>query len=168
MPETFQSEPEPWVVVVRGGSILVDERDVALACEPGWAIYGCGYVRRTLKGRRTETLHRIIAGTPRGMVTDHVDCNPLNNTRANLRVCTQRENALNRTRPFWCGRRYRGVQKESRHRWSAAIATKGRQFKLGSFDNPEDAARAYDDAARKLHGEFARLNFPREGEQCAL
>jgi hypothetical protein len=52
-------------------------------------------------------------------------------------------------------------------RWCARIKVNYRAIYLGRFSAPEDAARAYDDAARELVGEFAVLNFPRHGERSA-
>jgi len=62
---------------------------------------------------------------------------------------------------------FRGVCR-NKDRWSARITRDGKHVHLGTYDTKEDAARAYDEAARRLHGEFARFNFPREGERSAL
>lgn len=56
---------------------------------------------------------------------------------------------------------YKGVYKK-RSRWAARIAVNGETTWLGTFKTEEEAARAYDAAAKRLHGEFARLNFPEE------
>ena len=65
--------------------------------------------------------------------------------------------------------RYKGVCWDAaRGKWVAQIRANGPKLNLGGFANEGDAARAYDEAARRLHGEFARVNFPREGEAAAL
>lgn len=111
--------------------------------------------------RRVVRLHRKLMCPPPGMVVDHIDGDTLNNTRANLRVCTQRENSRNR-RKGGGANRFKGVYSDKRWptRFLATIGVDYRSIKLGWFGSEAEAARAYDDAARKLHGEFARLNFP--------
>lgn len=88
---------------------------------------------------------------------DHVDQNRANNTWSNLRSCTHSQNLANR-----------GVQKNSksgfkgvylckrRNRWLAQLTVRGKQMKLGSFQTPEDASAAYQKAATKYFGEFAK------------
>lgn len=178
MPEMFQSESGPVVVTVHGGTILVDAQDAALACEPGWGIYKKGaregYVMRSRRvdGKtQSEILHRVIMGAPKGMLVDHRDGNRRNNTRGNLRVCTPAQNSANRHAHRIGRSRYRGVSWNEHPRatqWSGTIRVLGRTIRLGRFATEEEAARAYDDAARKHYGEFARLNFARPGEQSAL
>ena len=173
MKESFQSEP--WVVVVKGGSILVDKQDVEIACGFGWKIKN-EYVMHFFRNSRTKTtdslaLHRLIAGTPPDMVTDHIDGNPRNNTRANLRSCTRAQNSANMQSHGRRGltSRYKGVHRARREgKWVAMIGVAGKIRRIGGYATEEAAARAYDDAARKHFGEFGRYNFPREGEQCAL
>jgi hypothetical protein len=59
--------------------------------------------------------------------------------------------------------RFRGVYFDSRaRRWAALVSHRRRKFTLGLFDEEEDAARAYDRAAARLHGERAKLSFPSE------
>ncbi|MBP7053604.1 MAG: hypothetical protein KBE65_21550 [Phycisphaerae bacterium] len=108
-------------------------------------------------------MHREIMGTPRGLVCDHINHNGLDNRKANLRNCTVAQNNLNRVR-YRNGRsRYKGVWwSRSVQMWGAQIQACGRAEFLGYFVHEVQAARAYDAAARRLHGEFASLNFPEE------
>lgn len=110
-------------------------------------------------GRRTRPyMHLMITGWP---MTDHIDHDGLNNQRSNLRQVTSAENQRNQ-RPY-LGRSspYKGVYWNSRkQKWIAQIARNGTRGHIGAFLSEEDAARAYDDAARALFGEFACLNFP--------
>lgn len=102
-------------------------------------------------------MHRLITQCPAGLVVDHIDGDGLNNTRANLRICTHRQNISRANWKSSAGRRFRGVFKST---GSATFHAKLGGLYLGSFRNEEDAARAYDAAAIRELGEFAALNFP--------
>lgn len=95
---------------------------------------------------------------PPGLEVDHINGDRLDNRRENLRLCTRRQNTRNAKARSACG--YRGVSHD-RGRWRSRIhhVGVGALVSLGSFDTPEEAARAFDRAARRLHGAFARLNF---------
>lgn len=113
-------------------------------------------VRRALNPKY-QSLADLISPPPLGLVNDHIDRDPLNNLRSNLRHCTQQQNCFNRKRMNATG--YAGV---SRHGgcWRARITINGQRSIIGLFATPEEAAKAYDNAARIAFGEFASLNFP--------
>lgn len=91
---------------------------------------------------------------------DHIDRNPLNNDLDNLREVTVRENVLNSRMKSTNTSGFRGVNwHKNRQKWQASIQSEGKQLHLGRFTSKEEAARAYDKAAKELHGEFAQLNF---------
>ena len=102
---------------------------------------------------------------------DHRDGNGLNNQKSNLRLCTRSQNQQNqRKQKRKTSSKYKGVHfYTSRKKWQAYISflnILGQKIKkhLGYFMSEKDAARAYDEAARFYHKEFAALNFPKEGE----
>jgi hypothetical protein len=106
-------------------------------------------------------LHRLIMNAPEGLLIDHKNNNGLDNRRANLRLATHSQNMQNRRkRRSNTTSRFIGVSFDrSRGKWKAQIKYQGKYINLGRFDSEIEATRAYDAAARKYRGEFARLNF---------
>jgi hypothetical protein len=110
-------------------------------------------------------LHRLITECPPGLIVDHIDGNPLNNTRANLRICTNAENLKNGRKRKPTKHKFKGVvrlgsAKYVKPRYSFTIASNNMLYRGRSHKTKLEAALAYDDMAIKLHGEFACLNFP--------
>ena len=147
---------------------LVDVEDYERVIEAGpWHVksdgrttYAHRNVRRSDDAWTTQTLHVFIAGAKR---IDHLNGDGLDNRRANLRQATPSQNAANAAVRADSTSGFKGVGwHEIRKRWRARVMCNGKSRSLGYFDNPEEAARAYDSAARELFGEFARLNFPEE------
>ena len=125
-------------------------------------LYAARILRKTEFGRiKTMYLHREIMNAPSGLLVDHQNGDKLDNRRANLRFATNSENQCNRRKTEKASSQYKGVClcPEKTH-WYANIKHKGKKIWLGSFTSEIAAARAYDTAAIKYHGEFARLNFP--------
>lgn len=113
------------------------------------------------KRRRHFRMHRLILDAPTGVIVDHVNRNGLDNRRCNLRLCTNAQNQCNRGRPKNNTSLYKGVSFcRSTGRWSVKIQNLGEYIWIGRFETPEEAAWAYDDAAREHFGEYAYLNFP--------
>ena len=107
-------------------------------------------------------MHQIILEVPEGMVVDHINNDGMDNRSANLRAATKAQNSYNRkkiSRP--CSSKYKGVcwHKKSL-KWQAEVMFEKKSIFLGYFKNEIDAAKAYDEAAKKYHGQFACLNFP--------
>lgn len=108
-------------------------------------------------GKR-QLVHAILLPSARGLRTDHINRDSCDNRRANLRICTNRQNLLNsKTRLNKSG--YKGVHLRYGKYW-AIVRPHGEDCRAGGFESPEDAARAYDALAVKHFGEYAGLNFP--------
>lgn len=143
-----------------GRFFSIDEGDIPLLNGRHWVTEVRGrtvYVRGRKPGQQGGGvyLHSLIVG---GMA-DHRDGNGLDNRRSNLRPCTQPQNNLNRGPKR--GKRFKGVYRQ-RSSFYAQIYINRRSHYSGGHTSEEEAARAYDRMAIALHGEFARLNFPKE------
>ena len=108
------------------------------------------------EGGKYIYMHRALTGRK----TDHENGDTLDNTRGNLRPCTDQQNAAGfRTRPERFASRFRGVSwYKATKCWVAGIVVNYKRKHLGYFKKEEDAALAYNTAARCLFGEFAQLN----------
>lgn len=123
-------------------------------------------VRRTRgpKGNRFFTIymHRELIEVGDGLLTDHVNQDSMDNRRDNLRAATRAQNIRNRKKfSNSSGSKYKGLYRDKKKkRWIARIMFEKKKIHLGYFRDEIEAARAYDRAAMKYHGEFASLNFP--------
>jgi hypothetical protein len=147
---------------------ILDQEDYYRLGHLKWCITANKYtfyaVRFAKTGHRKikpVKLHREIMGAPAGRLVDHKNGNGLDNRRDNLRLATYSQNACNRRRDkSKTSSRFVGVSFKKRdNNWAARINYKGKTISLGRFGSELDAAKAYDLAAVKYHGEFARLNF---------
>jgi hypothetical protein len=90
---------------------------------------------------------------------DHINKNRLDNRKKNLRFCTRSENLYNKTTNKNNTSGYKGVVWDNqRRKWCASISIERRRINLGFFQNKEEAAKVYNEAALKYHGEFASVN----------
>ena len=106
-------------------------------------------------------LHRWLLDAQPGQLVDHIDGNPLNNRRSNLRLATRSQNQANRRRNRTSRSRYKGVTwHQGQQRWMARIQVNGRRITIGYYADPLQAAYEYDAFARTYFGEYARVNFP--------
>jgi hypothetical protein len=120
--------------------------------------YAVTNMRKPNGKRTTLRMHRLLL--PDAVEVDHRAGDGLNNRRTNLRPATSSQNRANsRKRSDGVTSHYRGVSRtKDRKQFRANIKVNRRTHHLGCFTNEEDAARAYDEAALKYFGEFAKLN----------
>lgn len=130
---------------------LVDLEDIWVFENITWCLNSWGYAftRRVVP----HLMHNHIIKN--GMV-DHINRDKLDNRKSNLRMSTQSQNACNRV---WATNTsgFKGVNQRD-NKWRARIQIGKKRIHLGFFDDKIDAAKAYNDAAKFYHGEFALLN----------
>ncbi len=149
---------------------LLDDLDYDFLNQWIWRQQDNGYVVRgsgTGENYHTIYLHKVLMPVPDHLEVDHMDLNKLNNQKYNLRTCTHTENMRNiPTMKIRSTSGYKGVSwSKKNNRWRARINVSGKEVYLGHFLNKEDAAKAYNEAAIKYFGAYARLNNVKEQEQ---
>jgi len=151
-------------------TIVIDDEDYnkikdyklhIIFCKKSKGFYARAYKKKTeCETRKQYYLHRYLVDCPKGKITDHINGDSLDNRKQNLRICDGSENICNSgKRDMDSTSKYKGVSfVKKEKKWQAAIM-KNKQTKfLGHFIKETDAAMAYNQAAIKYHGEFARLN----------
>lgn len=142
----------------KGAFALVSDADYERLNKYSWALDTNGYaVSRRVSGLVCGRMHRNILTPPLGMFVDHINGNRIDNRRENLRCATKAQNGMNsKVRK---GRKYKGVTYSKRlKKWTVSITASGKGHWVGVFASEVEAARAYNEAAKKMHGEFAWLN----------
>ena len=158
-----------YVTLANGDEVVIDVADVPLVSREAWKLFTGRNDKKYAhaSGRQYGhkgyiLLHRLLMGVVdagREVEVDHKNGNGVDCRRDNMRLCTHQQNMWNRSQPRTKSP-YRGVSWNKRRRqWRAMIRISGRSITIGSFDDPADAARAYDEKARQLCGEFAVTNF---------
>ena len=153
------------IVLSSGETCLIDGEDLERVNRYTWRLEHFNrksYVRCSISknGKVTKArLHRFILGAKPGDVVDHKNGDTLDNRKSNLRYCTLSESAKNRVKNKTSKNKYKGVRKEPHcSRWSAFISIDSKKTYLGIFKTEEDAAKAYNIAAKKNYKQYAKLN----------
>ncbi len=154
------------IPLTQGQFAIVDDEDYTEISKWKWSAGKTPYTYYAQRGLLREgkwttmRMHCQILNTKKGEDVDHKDHNGLNNTRGNLRLCTRSQNLSNRTPKKGCSSKYKGVSwAKKQQKWSAQIGFNKKIKNIGRFGNEIEAARAYDEAANELFGEFACTNF---------
>ena len=150
------------IPLTQGKHAIIDNDDWELVSKHKWFANKLGgkFYAATYNVRPINLpMHRLILGLPdSSMWVDHIDGNTLNNTRANLRICTPQQNACNRRIRSDNTSKYKGVSyRKDSGLWRARIGVNGKVINIGHFQDPLDAYNAYCEAAKELHGVFHNL-----------
>jgi len=154
------------IPLTQGQVAIVDDEDFERLNQWKWHAQrrtgGSWYARRSIwhpeiRWQENIGMHNVILNCK---PVDYIDGNGLNNTRLNIRKCTNAQNHANMRKSHGLSK-HKGVSwNKNSKKWVAHIGYNYKIEHLGSFRKEDDAARAYDLAATKLFGEFAYLNFP--------
>jgi hypothetical protein len=156
------------IPVTQGKVALVDDHWFDYLMQWKWAaikqqsnIYYAVRKGKTIEGKQiTIRMHRVIMATPDNQEVDHINHNGLCNLEENMRNCTHAQNRMNVT-PSGKSK-FRGVW-FYKGKYLVDVGPRNNNIRLGPFDTEEEAARAYDVAAKRYYGEFAYLNFKDNG-----
>jgi hypothetical protein len=146
------------IPLTKGQNAIVDAADYDWLNQWNWTAVWNSCTKSFYGKRRGASMHRVILGLMPGEPGDHINRNTLDNRRKNLRKANFSQNDCNRGPQGNNTSGYKGVC-FNHEGWVARIAINGETKYLGNFVTKEDAARAYDRAAKELHGEFAYQNF---------
>lgn len=154
------------IFLKNGGVTLVDDEDYERLNKYTWIKkrernidYAIRYLWKDGKVVFKRGIHRDILNAEKNQPIDHIDHDGLNNQRSNLRIITQQGNQFNRGVATKTG--YIGIFETRDGQYGARIHDGKQRPILGIFKTAIEAAKAYDAAAYRLHGEGALLNFPR-------
>ncbi|MDH5825800.1 AP2 domain-containing protein [Sphingobacterium faecium] len=145
------------IPLTQGKFAKVDICEYASISKYNWQYHIRGYATNKNLGK----MHRFIMSPDKDKQVDHINNDPLDNRRSNLRICNSKENSRNTRRYSGSSSKYKGVSYYSRNgKWRATIRLNNKSVSIGYFHDEIEAAKAYDLLAKKHFNEFAHLNFP--------
>lgn len=164
------------IQLTQGKVTIVDDEDYECLIQFKWRaaknVHGQWYAARTdlSTGKpRNLFMHRLLLNVPKGMQTDHINGDGLDNRKNNLRICDNVQNSGNKgkskSKNGKPASKYKGVWYDNRNDrgskpWRARLNYRGKIVYECYFTTETEAAKSYDQAAIRYLGEFARLNFP--------
>ncbi len=156
------------IKLTQGQSALVDDEDFKVLNQYNWSAmfqrntkHYCATrgIRISRKEVKTIYMHRYVLNAPKGLQVDHINHNPLDNRRINLRLATNSQNQMNGRIQKNNTSGFKGVcWNKVKKKWKAYIRLDNKRINLGHFKSKYDAAEKYNESARELFGKFAFLN----------
>lgn len=136
----------------------ISVQDIPIMEKYNWNLQGRGYIKARIEGK-DKYLHRIVTGeNDIDIVIDHINGDPLDNSRCNLRKASRSQNSFNRVKSSNTTSKYKGVSQVN-GKWQAYIKMDGVKHVIGHFDTEMEAALHYDYNAKKNYGKFVHPNF---------
>lgn len=136
-----------------GKFAIIDYEDTTKAKDYSWSLTANGYARGVKDEKDVYMAKLILKST----ITDHINGDRLDNRKCNLRPATDSQNTMNRTKSKFTKNKYKGVQCAG-NKWRAYIGFNKKQYHIGMFESETEAVIAYNNKARELFGEYAKLN----------
>ena len=146
------------ILTTNGKPILVDDCDYEYLSQYKWRHVKTSNRPLTTINGKTVQISQLLLNPAPGELGDHINGDPMDNRRCNLRAATPADNSRNRGVRNQSQLKVKGVRQIQGGKFNARIYKSGRWYMLGTHDTLTDAARAYDRKARELFGAFARLN----------
>lgn len=144
------------ITITKGNMVLVDDEDFEYLNHWKWQMHTGGYAYRTTGNtgnRRVIYMHREVNKTPRGMITDHINGDKLDNRRSNLRTVNKSKNAINTGLRSTNRSGHKGVSWSKLHnKWESYIWKNNKQIHLGIYDDITDAIKVRKKAEATYHG----------------
>lgn len=123
----------------------IDKDDLGKVKDYKWSLFINGYIRNV---KNRFFLHQFILGKKQGYEIDHINHDPADNRKQNLRHCTNSQNNFNRkSKGYWWHRKNK--------KWIVEIVMNKQKIYLGCFKNEQDAITARRDAEQKYFKKFA-------------
>jgi len=151
--------------------IIVSDEDYDRLSQFTWHVMKTNfnklYARRwsdSSKNKKAVLMHREVLNAPEHSEVDHINHDTLDNRRDNLRLCTRQQNTQNRKSKVT---EYKGVsfnKVNGKYHTQIVEPKTKKRLHLGDYDTPKQAGLVYDGFAKKLHKEFAYLNFPLDNQ----
>jgi len=141
------------IPLTQGKFALVDDDDFEYLSQWKWSVDGKGYAVRGCGIK----MHRLIMGAPADFFCDHINGVRLDNRKENLRLVTNKQNLWNRGKASNNTSGYKGVNFQN-GKWHVSIMASGIKYHFGCFETKEKAAAVYNEKAKEIHGEYARIN----------
>lgn len=150
------------IPLTQGKFAIVDDEDYEWLNQWKWHYNHNGYAVRFIKNgnkKKYISMHRFILNTPINKLTDHINSNGLDNRRSNLRIVTSQQNATNRKTEIRNTSGFKGVMwNKASKKWRVVIEKDNKKIHIGMFEDINEACKIYNQKAKELFGEFARLN----------
>lgn len=149
------------IQLTKGKEAIIDDSMFDVVSSYSWHTTSKGYARHDYvknNVRGSIYMHRMIISAKSKEQVDHINGDKLDNRKENLRICTPSQNCANRKVKITSKSGYKGVHKSKGKYWTAYIGINKKVLYLGSFEDKDAAAMAYNKAALEHHGSYAQVN----------